>query len=538
MEVDEIHIFGENGKIIGSSIKDTIGYDIDYGKQSQEFLPLLNSEDDFDYYIQDIQKNSLYGNEMKYIAVNPLTENKKGFIQIGLIPQRIISYREQNSIKSVFEKIPIRKGVAISILDLNTGELLGSSNEGVKIIEEDWCEVFQKLDGYEGEKILLAGDKQYYTFSKKYSEYIIIGLVENISLYKDIKWHIFSIVLCMLIICSLGIIILYKVINKNVILDIEEIHNVLNKIQKGDFNVRLDEKGCLEIAEMKKSINKIIIFLLKSSNRFLLKINNYSNSENFTIGLFEYISELNLFLVTNNTRKILGISKQEWDTMQDDNNKFKQLLNEIKQNPLKNNDNIFILNNKYMQLSYFEQSDDYFWFIQDVTKEITERDSIIIKSKIDLLTGLLNKGTITDIITECVKNGQDFGVLILFDLDNFKRVNDTKGHPEGDRLLKLFAETIKGLFRAEDFIGRFGGDEFAVFINKQMSKQDLEEKMELVINSIRQALTYYYNEFNVSVSIGTAQISKNCNTFEKLYELADSRLYKAKKSGKDNYFIE
>lgn len=70
-----------------------------------------------------------------------------------------------------------------------------------------------------------------------------------------------------------------------------------------------------------------------------------------------------------------------------------------------------------------------------------------------------------------------------------------------------------------------------------MSDEELVEKLDIVINKIREVLKEYYTEFHISVSIGAGRLSNNINSFEDLYAIADERLYKAKHNGKDNYYI-
>lgn len=129
------------------------------------------------------------------------------------------------------------------------------------------------------------------------------------------------------------------------------------------------------------------------------------------------------------------------------------------------------------------------------------------------------------------------GILILFDLDNFKQVNDSEGHPEGDRILVRFAECLNESFRKSDYIGRLGGDEFIVLITNYISPKILEAKFQTLLENVRNALGSYYEKYQVSVSIGAVPVDGDIKSYDGLYRCADTALYIAKYLGKDQYYI-
>lgn len=425
------------------------------------------------------------------------------------------------------------------ILD-DKGEILGASENIDEDFKRNSKRVFNIIKNGAADSIIEIEGNYYYTASMEYKDYMIIGGVDTKSLYKYLQWYILSIILCMILICVLGIVLLDRVLDKNIICNIKEIISVINKIEKGNFNVRIEEKGCLELVQIESAINNMINVLINMSNR----LEKVVISTNLPLGLFEYMPNLNQILITNNVKEILSINEYEWEEVKTDSELCKNLLLQIEQNPVQGEPNTYIFNNKFIKLNLILEEKAYFGFIEDVTTEMIKKDNMLnelkreqIKSKIDTLTGLLNKGAITNIVTEYAdKNNK--GTLLLFDLDNFKKVNDTKGHPEGDRLLKVFSNIIKDLFSQEDYVARFGGDEFAVFICGNITDEDLTKKLDLVINKVREELKDYYENFHLSVSIGAGSLSDEIDTFEKLYELADRRLYVAKNNGKDNYCIK
>lgn len=126
---------------------------------------------------------------------------------------------------------------------------------------------------------------------------------------------------------------------------------------------------------------------------------------------------------------------------------------------------------------------------------------------------------------------------MIFDIDNFKAINDNEGHPKGDEVIIKFAQCLQMNFKENDIVARMGGDEFAVFIKDELFINIMKNKCEVVLEYLRGELREYYEKYHVSASIGVAYVSKGNHTYESLYNSADAALYIAKKTGKNTYYI-
>ena len=155
----------------------------------------------------------------------------------------------------------------------------------------------------------------------------------------------------------------------------------------------------------------------------------------------------------------------------------------------------------------------------------------------DKLTGLYNRRGMEKRVEIFLKQETPAGTFVLFDLDNFKRVNDSEGHPEGDRVLERFAACLRECFRKGDSLGRLGGDEFAALISGPVPDERLEEIFCAVMSGVREGLETYYKKYGVSVSIGAVPIDGKVRTYKGLYKCADTALYIAKYLGKDRCYI-
>lgn len=126
---------------------------------------------------------------------------------------------------------------------------------------------------------------------------------------------------------------------------------------------------------------------------------------------------------------------------------------------------------------------------------------------------------------------------MICDMDNFKSVNDTYGHPIGDKTLIKYATLLKNFFnRREDVVARMGGDEFAVFVGHEISRESIEVMMQKFMTIIRQQFEKDYPGMKISTSIGGTFVREE-QDFQILYRLADSALYTVKGQGKNNFSI-
>lgn len=159
------------------------------------------------------------------------------------------------------------------------------------------------------------------------------------------------------------------------------------------------------------------------------------------------------------------------------------------------------------------------------------------EARFDQLTGLYNRSGFERCTEEFLNRENPCGVLVLFDLDNFKKINDSEGHPEGDRILVRFGECLRSCFRKSDYIGRLGGDEFTVLMPNPVERGMLEQKFRDLLTQIHSALGIYYERDRVSVSIGAVPVDGEIKSYEGLYRCADTALYIAKYLGKDQFYI-
>ena len=155
----------------------------------------------------------------------------------------------------------------------------------------------------------------------------------------------------------------------------------------------------------------------------------------------------------------------------------------------------------------------------------------------DFLSGLLNRGTATQYIENCLKTmpRDESCALFIIDLDNFKQVNDSLGYQAGDRVIQQAASLLSRCFRVTDIVGRLGGDEFFALLAGHVTRDMVEMRAKSICESLQFPIDSS-NELRITPSVGVS-IAKAGISFKKLYARADASLFEAKKGGRNRYFI-
>lgn len=168
----------------------------------------------------------------------------------------------------------------------------------------------------------------------------------------------------------------------------------------------------------------------------------------------------------------------------------------------------------------------------EIARRIALEKKLIQTAQTDSLTGLFNRGHFWDRgeqeVERAIRYKHPLSLAIL-DIDHFKKINDTFGHPAGDEVLRKLANLFSKKLRKNDIVGRIGGEEFA-FLLLQADLEEATKRLEKLREEIEQI---FADSTSVTVSIGVADIDKNIKSLDSLYKHADTALYKAKQEGRN-----
>jgi diguanylate cyclase (GGDEF)-like protein len=160
------------------------------------------------------------------------------------------------------------------------------------------------------------------------------------------------------------------------------------------------------------------------------------------------------------------------------------------------------------------------------------------KAERDFLTGLPNRALLTDRVAQSIALARRHGkrvALMFLDLDNFKEINDSLGHPVGDQLLQSAAKRLEGCVRHSDTVSRHGGDEFVVLLSEIEAARDAVRAAEKLLKAMAEPHVIGDHRLNITVSIGISIYPDDGDEVETVLSNADTAMYHAKRGGGNNY---
>ena len=174
----------------------------------------------------------------------------------------------------------------------------------------------------------------------------------------------------------------------------------------------------------------------------------------------------------------------------------------------------------------------------DITKRKQTEIKLAHQARHDSLTGLPNRMLLEELLQHAIdsaRRARASFALLFFDLDRFKNVNDTLGHPAGDELLRIVADRLRQGLRDGDLISRLGGDEYVVVVENLSGPQQAAQVADKVLGWLSEPLQLEKREISVSGSIGISIYPNDGDNATTLMKNADTAMYKAKRHGGNGY---
>jgi diguanylate cyclase (GGDEF)-like protein len=176
--------------------------------------------------------------------------------------------------------------------------------------------------------------------------------------------------------------------------------------------------------------------------------------------------------------------------------------------------------------------------VEDITERKNAEARISRLARYDELTALPNRVNFRDEIERLLAishSAERLSALLFVDLDQFKQVNDTLGHPCGDQLLCAVADRLREMLRPEDFVARFGGDEFVVFQQNILSDEDAASLARRIVDRLSERYKIDNHLVEIGASVGIAMTSPAGISADTLLKNADMALYRAKADGRGTF---
>jgi len=343
------------------------------------------------------------------------------------------------------------------------------------------------------------------------------------------------------------------VITSRLVMGSANIIDTLNQVEKsGDFSGHIAVDGQDEIAEIGRSFNRIIEGRQAAEQQLWLasKVFNSTIDGIVVTDANERIISVNPAFTTitgYSEEEVMGLTPRKLSSNRHDDAFFKQMWKEIYeegswQGEIWNRRKSGEVYPQWQHISVIEDAQhqhiNYIAVFSDISVIKHSQEKLEHLAHHDPLTGLPNRILLDIHLTQGIERAkrQHRVLAVLFlDLDRFKNVNDSLGHPAGDELLKQVSQRLKNLVRAEDLVARLGGDEFALVLEAPADGQSVARIAQKCIDAFVSPFDVDGCAVYTSTSLGVSVFPEDGEQAGELLKHADTAMYHAKELGRNSY---
>lgn len=538
MNIESISLIDDKGVIINSSNDKLIGQSALKQEANTNFKELFydkNKKSSIDLYGKSILDNE---EDSSYIGLRT-NDNRYNVLQIKVKRDQLEQLTSPLVLKTIIKNTPTIYEKAIFLVDKKTTKITAITKNNEQYLNFDNYDEQENfirfLESFNEGRYTVINNQEKLLVTGDLGDCIVGITVDSMYIYKSVFYYILYIfTICLFIFIVVNIILKYC-LHEFILKDIHNINLTIQDILSGEDKVHFVVKYDTEL--------KYLCRLLQVwKNNYEAKLERFkflSKNIDKNIAIYLCLSDINRSFFSKNLKEILEISEESWKQYKTNPDKYKSYIKQIIKEYM-DNEGFIRINKKYLKITYFEGDNNFYGVVYDKTEEILQKekvDKVIEESEHDDLTSLANRKKIEFEAKNFFAEEEHEGALIIFDLDNFKQINDNEGHLEGDNVLKIFAECLIKIFKKEDIVSRAGGDEFIVLMKNNIPKYLLEQKLDGLLEDFRIRLNKYVELYKISCSIGAVFIDKNIKTYREAYQYADAGLYIAKREGRNRYFI-
>ncbi len=524
LEVDEIHIFDQTGRIVAGTHPEYYDFTFDSGEQMMFFKPML--EDKSLKLVQDITPNTAEGKLMQYSA--RWSDHREFIVQVGMEPRNVTKVTEKNEMSYIFSLFRVNLDAGYYAIDAQTGVVVGSTD-----LEHTGCR-FTEL-GFDHDQITkdgkgfyanVNGQNSFCVFKKLGNNYV--GQVVSMKrLYQRVPAILLTLFICLAVVSLALIRGVTKHMNRYVVDQIDEVNSKLNAISNGDLDEVVDVRSSVELSKLSDYINRMVTSLLDNNK----KMSYVLTKTNLYIGIYEYNSHMNRVRYTEYIPRIFALKPEEMEGLSVDIYRFKSFIGKLRQNPVADEQSVYQVGDQYVKLEEILNNGDVFGVAIDVTAEIRKRREIEMERDMDPLTGLYNRRGLDTRLTELFSQPWELrhSAIVMVDADGLKRVNDTYGHEVGDVYLQKIAEIINSFGSRSCVVSRQGGDEFIAFLYDYADEEELTETIDRLkyLQDHSAADIGGIHEFPLRFSYGYS-LYREGTDYQTLMREADEKMYENK----------
>lgn len=531
MEVDEIHIFDETGRIFTGTHPEYYDMTFESGKQIGFFKPLLDNKSL--KLCQEITPNTAEEKMMQYSAL--WSKSERFIVQVGMEPINIMQATEKNELSYIFSLLKVNVGVSIYAINSSTGEIVGSTSSGDlgKYLEEIGLNFEKIANDPDGFHATVNGVNSFCVF-QNHGDNLLGHIISTDTLYARIPSYVTGLTLCVMLLVTALVIAVSRYVNQYVVDGISSINATLRSIGKGNLQERVTVQNSAEFAELSDHINEMLESIMDNNK----KMSYVLSKTNLFMGIFEFNRHMSKVRYTEYLPRILGINSDKLEELSYDYLDFQDYIDSIKKRPFPGEEGVYILGRqpeRYIRLEEIRDRDQIFGVLIDMTDELAKRRKVESERDLDPLTGLYNRRGIDRRIETMFQNPTEleYGALIMMDADGLKGINDKYGHEKGDIYLKKIAKLITFAGFQNYIAARQGGDEYVLFLYSYPSEESLMtsiERLRSLQASCRESLGDGI-EVDLRFSFGYTLIQGRSD-FQNMLKEADDKMYEDKRHRK------
>ncbi|MDF2510319.1 MAG: diguanylate cyclase precursor [Herbinix sp.] len=315
---------------------------------------------------------------------------------------------------------------------------------------------------------------------------------------------------------------------------------VAEKVKNSDKRkeIHLEETGLLELDELSKAVELSSNMLIETSG----KMSRIMDMVGFPLGVFEYSEDKDTVFVTDQVARLLELDELKTNKLLNHKSSFVNKMNELLSHPEEEEDDIYCIDEipeKWLKIRYIQNDRITLGVIMDASEEMKEKKKILNDRDTDPLTGIYNRKAMQQHMEEALAKRDTLGIsaLLMFDLDNLKGINDTYGHKWGDIYINHAVKHLVEIDIESQVLGRRSGDEFALLIYDQASRDVIREAVEEFFQKLeKDKLTFPDGVIKAAnISAGLVWVGQEEYSFEEYLQKADELLYHSKKNVKGYY---
>lgn len=531
MQIDEIHVFDETGRIVKGTDPQYYNLTVYDGDQIGYFKSMLKSKNL--RLCQEVTPNTAEEKNMQYAAV--WSESGTYFVQVGISPDRVLEVISKNQLSYIFSLLTPDDGTELYAVS-NTGEILGSTNSATvgKTVEElglDTESVKKSKNAFFGE---VSGIKSYCVADRNDSV-ILLRTCSLKNLYKNLGKDITTILACLIVSILVTGYFIERFLHRNIVQGIYDINRNLKTVSEGDVEQVVSVNNTPEFELLSNGINRMKKSILRESEKLSYVLNHAS----LPMGVFEFSTVGGRVRTSGQVKSVLGMDEQQAEALFSDCSKFKKCMEELKAAPVEDFAHTYRLKEeeeRYVRMEFFEDEEDIVGIVIDVSNTVLEKRRIERERDLDKLTGLYNRRALEGRLEALFAHPKALGysALVMLDADGLKQINDRYEHKAGDKYLCRIAELLKSIQGPDTIVARQGGDEFVLFCYGCSNEEEVMEYLSK-LDAIRDRETFSVDDdtvLPVRYSFGYTMCYGRNNSYSDLLREADLKMYNDKKKRK------